>query len=278
MPSASSPRFGSIAFLRIWHNVFVLNLEYTLDHVGACDYLDPAVVVDDRACQMGRWLQAQPPEIAGLEDFQHLDAVHRSFHQLAAELARRHVAGQAIDDDWRRRFEQASDETLAAMTALENGLSGTSTADTAPAGEGFAQKIWDPSFEVGEPRIDRRHHAIAMLIEQVLLNPGQPWSGFDARSFLSVFSRMLQQEILAETPWLERMAATDPGHVAAHRREHQRILEELAELDARADAGEIPSLETVGQRLAGWYVEHLVAYDLELQAVVRAVAGEDAGS
>ncbi len=52
------------------------------------DLLDPAVVLQDSACEFGRWLQANASRFASAARYEEVRQVHRHFHEDAAEIVK----------------------------------------------------------------------------------------------------------------------------------------------------------------------------------------------
>ncbi len=254
-------------FLKIWHNVFSKKLEYAVEYGEADSSLKPESICDDLACQTGQWLSSQTADVRSLENYRRLIEIHRDFHVVAAEVARVHQAGQLA----KARalvagiFSNASNGVCVAIDTLSQDLVklGIYPERFPPPAEKRAS-IWDPSFVIGIAEVDRQHHAIATLIDQVLVNGDIECASIEGSGFLAVLGRLIKRDIDTENAQLLQMIDTHPD-CAAHLEAHQSILDYLDKLHRAIDAQQIVSFGEVGRYLGNWYIDHLVSHDLDLE-------------
>lgn len=275
MAGENHPLGCSLDFLKIWHQVFSKHLEYVVERFQDNPGLDPEVIRDENACKIGKWLAAQPDEIHLLKSYQHLRTAHRKFHVVASEVLRAHLSGR---EEHARlilmgMFAEATDSVTNAIDQLTKELVDLGICPDRFEVQANAepQTIWSESFEVGIPAIDRHHHQLALLIDQVLLNGDLACSSAEAGKFLASLTRVIQRDIEQENMLLD--ACQDAGvDCEGHLKDHALILGYLSILSQNAADGQIKKLGEVGQHLADWYVEHLVAFDLEFEKSAKHAA------
>lgn len=57
--------------------------------------LDPATIALDNRCALGKWIYGDGQQMAELPGFEEVRQLHARFHELAAEVVRLHLAGDA---------------------------------------------------------------------------------------------------------------------------------------------------------------------------------------
>lgn len=272
MTAAASSEGRTLDFLKIWNHVFAKNLGYVVDKFHADDSLKPDVIADADACQLGAWLNLERTHLQALPAFARLDAAHRDFHQQAGAIASRFRAGEvdAARQLVHGEFVRLSDAVDLAIDDLSDAMEGQGIVLPRFKQESFQTRetIWDESLEIGIPEVDRKHHAIAMLIDQVLVNRFITSASAETSRFIDMLTRLIRADIAEEQELLTRADVQVPdlaGHLAAH----DNILTYLGGLRERLDQGAAISFEEVGSRMANWYIEHLVMHDLELAKISR---------
>lgn len=59
------------------------------------EQLDPAVIELDNRCVLGKWIYGDGQRMTELPAFEEVRGLHARFHQLAAEVVKLHLAGEA---------------------------------------------------------------------------------------------------------------------------------------------------------------------------------------
>lgn len=267
MTQAVTDNARTLDFLKIWKNVFAQNLGYVIERFHDDPGFRPEGVGDAGACQLGCWINLERPSLSHLPGFQALDAVHRRFHQIAHEMAVSFLAGDvaAARALGQGPFAAVSDEINRAIDGLAEEMTGEGiylSRFQSPPGQ-TRPTIWDASLEVGIPAIDSRHHAIATLIDQVMVNHFITSASAETAVFIETIAGLIQADIDDERELLER-TIDQPGsreHLAAH----EQIVVYMDALIETVRHGQAVSFEEIGSQLSAWYIEHLVTYDLELE-------------
>lgn len=267
MPQPAQQPDRALDFLKIWQTVFARNLEYIVEHLHDDDELDPVSIKDFNSCQMGAWINRQEDEIRSLKTYAELDKVHRRFHVTAGEVASLHKShnNEEAKELLHGSFSALLDDCCLAIESLSKELELLSIYPQRFKREEQTkrQTIWSESLEIGNPEIDRSHHAIATLIDEVLVNGDIRSSSSEAIRFVGALKKLLRNDISAEVKLFESLdtwSEETVNHVAAH----DKILGYLDEIVAQTNAGVAFSFAEVGQYLAEWYIDHLITYDLEL--------------
>ena len=256
-------------FLKIWHNVFSKNIEYAVEHNYPDMKMTPEGIRDDVQCQIGLWLSAQKDEVRSLENYAHLILVHRKFHVVASEVTQLHQNGKlsGAQDMLESQFHESSNAVCTAIDALSHDLVRMGVYVERFPNQGKSQKsIWDESFEIGIPEVDRHHHAIAILIDQVLVNGDIECASNEGSRFLNVLTKMIKHDIETENVYLADLVKADQDY-SKHIQAHEAILSYLEKLHDSIRRVEVISFEEVGRYLANWYIDHLVTHDLDLEGL-----------
>jgi len=258
----SPPKIAAdeLDFLKIWHHVFASDLDFSTEQQAANHDLSAETFADARHCLIGTWLHRQPQAIAQLPAFVALEQAHEQFHAAAAELvhAYKKQSGAAI-----RQHKQA--KFLPACAAVNTAIDQLNLHFRTPAGtkSSHDQSIWSDSLKIGIPSIDRRHHAIATLIDQVLANGEMDLASEQGTAFLALLSKMILGDIRVENRILAELQAQGEDH-SEHLNAHTAITDYLHSINNLLTHGQSLSFASIGNVLAKWYVEHLIGQDLEL--------------
>lgn len=267
MKQATVDNARTLDFLKIWKNVFAQNLSYVVERFHEDPGFRPEVVGDAGACQLGTWINLERPSLAHLASFQALDETHHRFHRIAREMATRFLAGdiagaRALDQGV---FAEISEEINCAIDRLAGEMTGEGIYLNRfqSASVSVKQTLWDPSLEVGIPSIDSKHHAIATLIDQVMVNHFITSASAETAGFVQAIAGLIKQDIEEERVLLERMIDA-PGS-REHLLAHQVVVGYLDDLIDNVARGKAVSFHDIGTQLSKWYIEHLVTHDLELE-------------
>lgn len=265
----NSARERALDFLKIWHHVFAKNLEYVVEGLQPDLTLNAQTIGDDGICQMGQWLKVQEDDIRRLPDYEQLLVLHRDFHLAAAQLVRLHQTAPAgaARAYLHGAFAAATQAVSEAIDRLSDELARRGIYPARfPNAQPQFKSIWSDSLRIGIPEVDRHHHAIATLIDQVLVNGDIDCVSTEGLRFLNVLSRMILSDIEAENRLLKALAP-DVQDYAAHLDAHEAITAYLTHIAESVCQGHAVSFAQVGNDLANWYIEHLVSHDLDLEQV-----------
>ncbi len=123
-------------------------------------------------------------------------------------------------------------------------------------------------FRVGYEPMDEIHREFQDLLE-VLAQPG------DEGEKLLVLHECLLRHCAQEERW---MRSTNFPSRTAHEREHETILEVVAEVRRRFDAGDIEIVSRLAQELPIWFEDHANTMDSALAVHLREIDAAGAGS
>lgn len=252
-------------FLRIWHRVFAQNLEYVIARLQDASDFRPESVGDDTICKMGCWLAEQSDAVRRLPEFVDLCAEHARFHRVAASMIQ---AFQDGNQDAAQRMVQGEYAEVVrlvdlAIDRLSNALGhrGVNACRFNEADLVQRESIWNDSLNIGIPHVDRRHHAMAMMIDQLNQHPDLDVAQEDAQTFLGNLRELIRRDARGEQEFLSELQ--DNGHdCVAHLASHEDVLAYFDSILDGVHAG--VTLGSIGQRLGDWYIEHLVTFDIDL--------------
>lgn len=267
MRTTQTENARSLDFLKIWNNVFARDLEYFVDKLHDSALLDPARMGDFNTCRVGSWINLERPQLAEYPSFKRLDEAHQRFHELAHQIAillKEQASAQEIKSV-QQQFSACANAVEAAIDQLEAELANLGIIP--PRFEKNIslerQTIWSESFETGIPEIDRKHHQIAVLIDQVVLNKFITSASSETTKFIESISRLILLDIEEEDAILRGF----PDDVASqeHQKAHASIVDYLTGLKNKIGGGTAVSFDEIGSHLSNWYIEHLVIHDMELE-------------
>jgi hemerythrin len=114
---------------------------------------------------------------------------------------------------------------------------------------------------VGFKPIDDLHREFQDILD-ALMDPGEADFGGD---LLGLHKHLLRHCAIEE----EFMRQEDYTHIDRHRREHQRLLESVADARRRFDAGDIPGTRHFCAELMNWFKVHAQGEDAQLAAYLQ---------
>ncbi len=122
---------------------------------------------------------------------------------------------------------------------------------------------WSPAFELGVPQMDREHAELfartKALAHTTRVRAGVGWWRGELQNVLRLAARHFGAE--------ERMmAASSFDGLAAHRKEHWRL---LADLQALADHADKMAATLITRYLRNWLIVHIENYDKAAAACIR---------
>lgn len=259
---------SGLEFVRVWHKVFSQNLAYVIEGIQPDNSLEVEVISNSGICQVGRWLAVQRPEVVQLPSFPNLVTIHDRYHQVAGEMLRLFQAGQ-IDDAkglMAGEFTSSSEGVCEQIDVLEAELVSANLAAPRFKAEDVARShtFWNSTFEVGIESVDRRHHAIAMLIEELSTSSLLYITQEQAGVFIKILSNLMNDDIKAEAPILDQHKGSEDPYFTEHIAAHEMITAHLEGLAKKVEEGVAISVKEVATHFAEWFVSHLVEFDLEL--------------
>lgn len=259
---------SGLEFVKVWHRVFSQNLTYVIDGLQPDSAFKVEVIANAGICQVGRWLAVQTTDVEQLTAFSELVECHNRYHQIAGETLSLFQAGEIgrAREILHSEFAFSSDAVCEAINTLEHELVANNLAAPRFKAEDVARShaFWNASFEVGIESVDRRHHAIATLIEELSASTVSEVSQQQAEVFIKMLTHLITDDIKAETPILERHLNSGGSYFAEHLEAHNQITKHLADLAEDVAKGATISVKEIGAYFSQWFINHLVEFDLEL--------------
>lgn len=258
--SASPLSIQAAEYLKLWHTLFFLEIERLIRNPEDLASFDFERMADPKNCRIGRWLAAQDEQVRRLDELKAFDLAHQQFHTNVAVMLECLSAGvDTTRSDLGEALHVSNDRVAETVDQLIIKLRAIG-ALSAPELSGVVLRLWDPSFEVGHPEIDRQHRTIMTLIELAVPNRLPSCVGMSPEEIVHKLFRLIRSEIGVEIPIIERMLAAGIKSAENHREAH-------LELFGFIEAAKVTHMqpEEISAYLAQWYVEHLVIYDEELR-------------
>ena len=102
------------------HKVWLRHLEFFMDGIEP-DYVDLDTAGDAGLCSLGQWLSGSGRQYGDLAHFPRLEAAHREFHQVAAEIVHCIRKEQNIEADalLKGRMSELSAEIVTLIEAMK---------------------------------------------------------------------------------------------------------------------------------------------------------------
>ena len=124
---------------------------------------------------------------------------------------------------------------------------------------------WKDEYNIGVAAIDNEHRELVAAINRL----HEELDGVDTRRTVISFFEELQKEIAAHFTHEEAlMREHDYEELGRHKADHDRLLEDLADIkEAYAFSDEVDSVE-LGIRLEGWFFRHFRTYDAKLHQLL----------
>ena len=113
---------------------------------------------------------------------------------------------------------------------------------------------------LGDPLIDRQHSELFDSLRTMNALHDRHLSDEKVVDCLTRISQQLHQHFLAEEALMLRIQMP-VDELAAHKNEHLRILEELAELHFKIMQGNVSWVADVQHQLSDWVADHIHVFD-----------------
>jgi hemerythrin-like metal-binding protein len=126
---------------------------------------------------------------------------------------------------------------------------------------------WRPQYSVGVEEVDHEHRLMIGLINSLHERLGQERSGERVEEFFAE----IHADIAAHFA-LEEKVMRDRHYdaLAAHKADHERLLDELREMMDEMAAGAVLIDERLGARLSAWFGGHFQTHDARLHKYLQA--------
>jgi hemerythrin len=254
---------------KTWHKLFAEHLELVA-HGIIDEELSEASVCDDGACKLGKWLDGPAHAMSKLPSYTDLRFHHHHFHQCACDLLR--IARDASHAGARNvavaNFRAASTTVVAAIDQL--------VADHAALDSGHdsggvfgepgtkPHASWNEAMSTGVAAIDDHHKAIVTILDKLAVTPDLPVMSELANDALTDLGRILQLHFAVEETYLKKCGMPEQ-ELAAHLREHYKILEQYAEINFDAMTRGHMRIKDISATVKAWAVDHVITYDLAIK-------------
>ncbi len=125
---------------------------------------------------------------------------------------------------------------------------------------------WSEIFAVGVPRVDAEHrHLVGVVNAFHQLHRSE--AGRDkVFPILNLLARYVEVHFQSEERLME---AGHYPHLPGHRREHEKLAEQIFALAARYEAGDAEITDQVMEFLKHWLLDHILQLDKQLEPFFR---------
>jgi len=249
--------------------------------------LDPSELSRDDKCPLGQWILGAGQQYASHPEFAALRAQHTRFHKAVGDVVRGARLGLSIKPeillDADSEFGGASVAVVTAIIGLKRkaAQAKVKTAGVTSKIDGSKRMAarskdtrqihetvdWDPSYTVGVVQLDEHHQffiALINIVVEALRNGGQ-------RSTTGIVLRQLRE--FAENHFAveeKLMTQTAYPFLAQHRREHERFMARLVELEREFEADSGLDVAKVLVFLRSWLFRHMRQIDKKYSSHLHA--------
>lgn len=255
---------------KTWHRIFVERVDLALAGIPQDEAPSCETAADATSCALGRWLDGAAKALAGLPAYAVLRAAHEESHSLYAD-ALRTAAGQRLSKNLRDRLRISSQAVYRALGELEkeyaarqDDIAYVSPFSPARREGGDGRTGWDDSLLTGLPVIDDQHKAIFDLLDRLSAIEDTSIRSETAAELFEELGQRLEEHFSTEEACLGR-SGMPPAAVAAHVRDHQRIMEQYVDIHFAIMAGQKLRVADVLDQAYHWAIDHIVEYDLDLK-------------
>ena len=120
---------------------------------------------------------------------------------------------------------------------------------------------WRDDFRIGIEEVDHEHRGLIDLINALHAALGEDHSGDRVEAFLGEIYASISSHFALEEKVMRARRYED---LAAHKADHERLLDDLRDLMDEQAAGAILDEERFAQRLARWFAGHFQSHDARL--------------
>jgi len=124
-----------------------------------------------------------------------------------------------------------------------------------------------PELRIGVPSIDREHHHLVKLLDQLIYDQSTKLKSEHFSDFLDSFGKQVMAHFNNEEMFL-RSCGMPHEDIAAHLEAHGTILEQYAELNFDLMDDKERVMSEVARMIKGWILVHLVEHDLKIRQFV----------
>lgn len=249
---------------RAWHKIFALHIEFVIDGIQKTS-LDPNVVRDDAACNLGKWIFGSGARYARIPEYADLVEAHIRFHYAASAILEEHLAGRTGIRS--NSFRAASEAVLASIDVLASTTVKTppSTAREIAAKRKNAgdQPLWQETMRIGMKLIDEQHEELLNWIGKLNHDPA---AAITSKSFVDSISAVKRLQTLhfeTEEIFMQRLGLPHE-QVQEHVNAHGELLKQLARIELDADNGVRQTAAEAHRAIEDQVLSHIAKYDLPL--------------
>jgi len=128
---------------------------------------------------------------------------------------------------------------------------------------------WDAAFAIGLSAIDDQHRDLVELANRLLEHPEATMRDEAVVDILTALGRALDKHFRSEE-LIMRQLGMPARRLDAHVRDHDRILDQYAELNIAAASGAPYRAADVYAQVVDWVGHHMVEHDLDIKAYLPA--------
>ncbi|MBP1628852.1 MAG: methyl-accepting chemotaxis sensory transducer [Holophagaceae bacterium] len=120
--------------------------------------------------------------------------------------------------------------------------------------------IWDNSFSVGVPTLDKQHQKIISIINQLIADPTSDFGSVSVAKILNELTHFASEHFITEE---DLLAKFDYPDLPSQRKEHKAFRTRLAGycMEAMHSNSAIPL--HILAFLKGWWVDHILVKDMD---------------
>ena len=129
------------------------------------------------------------------------------------------------------------------------------------------EDAWDPTYSVGHPELDRQHHELLAIINELDRHPGERRE--DTADYLRRLACYAIEHFRYEEGLLRVAGVED---MDAHMQEHEQYKQKVEDFVRRYASGAANLPKDIRRFLRSWFVEHIINSDRRHIAALRTLA------